>query len=307
MIRVSLIIGDNRILFPFITSTKLICQVMKECAINTLLYMFLLALSIFLSSCSHNRQAEDLPMKKKQPKEIPEVVTQEREPAEQIAEAVVREKELPPMIQIQNFSLTDKTLTFSYRLSNPFKDDIWVCYDVSVYGKQDVQHSYTIIDGETVWIKLRCNFDHFTGFENPPSVAKYIRLQTGVSCTGRIVRNLPIKNYIGLEPRKEKKEITLHRVVFEFGYFEPKWNKFFNSIAERFKKKGIKPKPRILGSYYYIDGTIVTEETLDGQSHEVMYLNDDFTPWIKNEVYAEVVITDIAIPCSVVDDDKLEH
>jgi len=253
---------------------------------NTILYKFLLACSIFLGVCCQPRHIGDSAW--------------EKEPTRQIPEVPILEKEPLPMIQIQNLSLTDKTLTLDYQFSNPFDDYIWVCYDVSVYGKQDVQHSYTIIDGETVWIKLRCNFDHFTGFEDPPSVAKYIRLQTGVSCSGRIVRNLPIKNYIGLEPRKEKKEITLHRVVFEVGYFEPKWNKFFNSIAERFKKKGIKPKPRILGSYYYLDGTIVTEETLYGQLREVMYLNDDFTPWIKNEVSSKIVITNVAIPCSVV-------
>jgi hypothetical protein len=272
---------------------------------NTIFYTFLLSYFVFLGGCCRHRHIEDTAQEKEQPKDIQEVVTTDKEPPKQIPEAVASKNEPTSMIQIQNFSLTDKTLILDYRLSNPFKDDIWVCHDVSVYDKQDVQHSYTIIDGEMIWIKLRCNFDHFTGFENPPSVAKYIRLQTGESCTGRIVRNLPIKKYIGLEPRKEKKEITLHRVVFEVGYFEPRWNKFFNSIAESFKKKGIKPKPRILGSYYYLDeGPIVTQETLDGQLREVMYLNDTFTPWIKNEVSSKIVITNVAIPCFVVVDNK---
>ena len=272
---------------------------------NTIFYTFLLSCSVFLGGCCRHRHIGDMAQEKEPPKEIQEVVTTGKEPTRHIPEVPITEKEPPQMIQIQNLSLTDKTLTLDYQLSNPFDEEIWVCYDTGVYGKQDVQHAYMDIDGETVLIKLRCNFEHFTGFENPPSVAKYVRLQPGESCTGRIIRDLPIKNYIGLEPRKEKKKISSHRAILEAGYFEPKWNKFFDSIAERFKKKGIKPKPRILGSYYYLDeGPIVTEETLDGQLREVMYLNDTFTPWIKNEVSSKILIINVAIPCFVVVDNK---
>lgn len=273
------------------------------------LYIFLLVCSVLMGSCSRTKQAEDLSTEKKQLKEIQEVVIQEKEPPKQIREAMGSDKEPPPMIQIQNFSLTDKTLTFDYRLSNPFKDDIWVCYDVSVYGKQDVQHAYTIIDGETVRIRLRCNFNNFIGFKNPPSVAKYIRLQPGESCSGRIVRNLPIKDSIRKwrEIRKEHKEIILSRAIFEVGYFGSKWNKFLDSWPERFKNKPIKPELRTDGLYYYLSiSPLITEETMDSQLREVMYL-EEIDPFRRNEEFKEVVLNDVAIPCSIVDDDKLER
>jgi hypothetical protein len=262
-----------------------------------------------MGSCSRTKQAEDLLMKKEPPKEIPEVVTQEKEPAEQITEAVVKEKEPPPMIQIQNLSLTDKTLTLDYRLSNPFDDDIWVCYDTSVYNKQEVQHAATRIDGKTVRIQLRSNIERFPGFQNPYFVAKYIRLKSDEFCSGRIVRTLPAKDYVRewRESRKEHKEIDLHRVVFEVGYFGSKWNKYFNSldsISRRSMKNTNKSNIRKVGKHYYIQpGPLITEETMDGQLREVMY-RSELDPFLRNEEFAELVMTNVTIPCSVVVDDK---
>ena len=78
---------------------------------KTVLHVFLFACSIFLGGCCRARQSR---------------------------EAVAPGKEPAPMIQIQKLTLADKTLTLDYRVSNPFEDAIWVCYDTWVHGEQGV-------------------------------------------------------------------------------------------------------------------------------------------------------------------------
>jgi len=211
------------------------------------------------------------------------------------------------MIQIQNLSLADKTLTLDYRVSNPFEEAIWVCYDTWVHGEQDVQNTSTTIDGETVRIKLHFSTERDPGFSDPPAIAKYVRLRPGESHSGRIVRNLPTKDYVHewRAERKEHEEIVLHRAVFEVGYFAPKRNDLLDSLSEKFKEESTKPKPKVLGPYhiYFLpDSPLITEETLDGQLREVMYTKR--TSLVQKEESAQVLITDVNISCSVVVDDE---
>ena len=214
------------------------------------------------------------------------------------------------MIQVRNVTLTDKTLTLDYRVSNPFEEGIWVCYDTWVHGEQGLQNTATRIHGETVRIKLCFNLESVGGavFSDPLAVAKYVRLRPGESCSGRILRNLPIKDRVHQwrAERKEHKEIVLHRAVFEIGYigkFGPEWDKIIASWADKFERGGIKPKPKVDGSIYYLPvNPLITEETLDGQLREVMYLH--YKSFVDKEESAEVLITDVDISCSVVVDDE---
>ncbi len=186
-------------------------QAMEGRIMNTNFYTFLLVCSVLLGGCGHARQSpEDL----------------------------AREKKPPEMIQIQNLTLTDKTLTLDYRVSNPFEEGIWVCYDIWVHGKQDVQDVTTRIDGETVWIELSFNIEsEGTYFVDPRAIAKYVRLRPGESFSGRILLDLPIGDYSrepGERP-KEHKQIVLHRAVFEIGYLRTvglKWKKLRDSLSE---------------------------------------------------------------------------
>ncbi len=230
----------------------------------------------------------------------------------QTKEEEKEKKESAEMIQIRDLTLTDTTLTLNYRVLNPFEDSIWVCYDRCIHGEQDVQDTATRIDGEMVRIKLRFNLESVPALTDPQDIAKYVRLSPGESFSGRILRNLPIKDYLrewGAE-HKEHKEIVLHRVVFEIGYigtFEPKWNARLDSwaekMAEMMKERSIEPKPRILGSYYFLPvNPLITEEMLDGQLRKVMYLQ--YKSFVNKEKVAEVLITDADIPCSIVIDDK---
>jgi hypothetical protein len=253
---------------------------------TTILYIFLFAISVFLNGC---RPESQLPREKA-------VVDQ------------AADNEQCRMIEIQNLTVTDDALTLDYEVSNPFKDGIWVCYDTWVHGEQDVQNTSTRIDGETVWIKLRFKLESVGAFQDPPAVAKYVRLPPGESCSGRIFRNLPIKDYLRewRAEHKEHKEIVLNRVVFEIGYlrtFGPKWKRLLDSWSEKLKKESIKPKPIVSGPYYILpSGQLVTEETLDGQLREVMYLQ--YASFLEKEESAEVVVPDVNIPCSVAVDDK---
>ena len=214
------------------------------------------------------------------------------------------------MIQVRNVTLTDKTLTLDYRVSNPFEEGIWVCYDTWVHGEQGLQNTATRIHGETVRIKLCFNLESVGGavFSDPLAVAKYVRLRPVESCSGRILLDLPIRGYSreGREGRKERKQIILHRAILEVGYlrtFGPKWTKILDSRAEKLRKEGIKPKPIVDGPYYILPvDPLITEEALDGQLREVMYLH--YKSFVDKEESAEVLITDVDISCSVVVDDE---
>lgn len=246
---------------------------------KTIVCVFAFACSVLLSGCSGERQAQEPPGIEKKP---------------------------PPMVQIQNLTITDANLILDYRVSNPFDDDIRVCYDTWAYPNQAAQDAATRIEGETVWIKLRSDLDRGPDIVivDPPAVAKYVRLLPGESCSGRIHLNLPIKDRDYLREffadRKKHEEIVLHRAVFEVGYFGPKWNMVFDSSHEMLKKKSIKPKPMIMGPNYYLTfDPLITEETLDGRLREVMYMTGR-----PHQQSVEVLIADVNIPCSVIVDDK---
>jgi hypothetical protein len=217
-------------------------------------------------------------------------------------------KEPPKMLQIQNFTVTDKTLALEYKVTNPFENGIWVCYDIWVHGEQDMQDVAMRIDGETVRVKLCFNLESSGAFEDPQAVAKYVRLLPGESCSGTILEDLPVRDYLResraeREGRKERKKIVMRRVVFEVGYigtFGPKWNKILDSWAEKMKEGLIESKPKVLSGHYFLPvNPLITKETLDGQLREVMYLLD-YTSLIQKEESAEVFINDVEIPCSIV-------
>lgn len=250
---------------------------------NTIFYIFLLACSVFLDGCG-------------QPRQIPE--------------DLAREKEQPEMIQIQNLTLTDSTLTLDYRISNPFEDDIRVCHDRTVYGKQDVQHAKTRIHGKTVRIILGDNVIRGGGFPNPLPVAKYVRLAPGESYSGRVLLDLPIRDQSpelwNQRRGKERKEITLRRAVFEVDYFGPESNELFDSVSERHKMNGTMPKLTVVGPYYYLSSSpTIIEEIVDGKLREAIYVPHSSGAPRKNQGYAQVIITDIDIPCSIVVDDEI--
>jgi len=133
------------------------------------------------------------------------------------------------MIKIQNFEVTEKTLTLDYQVSNPFEYGIWACEDIDTRSKYDVE---TRIDAETVRIKLLSNLETNLAPEIG-TLAKYRRLSPGESHSERILLNLPIRNaspvYEFHEDRKKHKQVFLHRAVFEVGYFE---DKLINRISE---------------------------------------------------------------------------
>ena len=248
---------------------------------NNWLTIFSLVSSVFLGGCASIRQTP---------------------------EAVPTEEGAAPMIQIQNLRMADKTLTLHYRISNPLKGAIWVCYDTWVHGEQGVQDASTRIDGEVARIRLCYNREAIgrPAFTNPQGVGKYVRLLPGESHSGRIVQNLPIRDYARewRAERKARKEIMLRRLIFEIGYLGPKCDDYIASVFESIRRSPDKSKPVILGPYYYLAANpFITEETLDGQLREVMYI-EEYTSLIGKEESAEVLIADVDIPCSVVVDDK---
>jgi len=253
---------------------------------NSKLYTFLLACSVLFAGCSRSGQIQEHPPGEKEP---------------------------PGMVQIQDLTLTDKTLALDYSVSNRFDGDIRVCHAAWVYGNRDVQHATTRIRDNTVWIILgnvvkNSDVEKLV-IKDPPPIAKYIRLAPGESYSGRVVLDLPIRDY-SLEPaprskrpREENVDITLRRAVFEVGYFGPRLNKFFDAVSERIKEEGNEPKTIVRGKFHYLQSNpLIVEEMQDGQVREVMYVKKS---WVANtgEESAKVVLTtDAAISCSVPED-----
>ena len=255
-------------------------QAMEGRVMKAIGYTFLLACSVFLSGCRHTGE------------------TQHRTP----------EKERSDMIQIQDLTLTDKTLTFEYLVSNPFEDDIRVCHAAWVYGDLELQHAITRIRDNTVRIILGNVAREPKVFQNPRPIAKYVRLAPGESYSGRIFLDLPIRDYSlepaprSTRPREENMDIALRRTVFEIGYLGPKLNKFFAAVSDHVKMDAVDPKPTTIGPYYYLShNPAIIEETVDGKLREVVYVRG--RSWDLES--AEVVLTtDAAIPCSVPADDE---
>ncbi|TKJ38280.1 MAG: hypothetical protein CEE38_05850 [Planctomycetes bacterium B3_Pla] len=264
---------------------------------NTIFYIFLLACSVFLNGCGRSRQIpEDLAAEKESPEMI------------QIPENVAPEQEPPEMIDVQNLTVAGNILTLDYRVSNPFDDDIRVCHDRTVYGKQDVQHVKTRIHGETVRIILGDNVIRGGGFPNPLPVAKYVRLEPGEFYSGRVLLDLPIRDHSpelwNQRRGKERKEIALRRAVFEVDYFGSESNEHFDSVSERHKMKGTTPKLTVIGPHYYLSSSpTIIEEIVDGKLREAIYVPHSGAPR-KNKESAQVIITNVAIPCSVVVEDQ---
>ncbi|UCF16303.1 MAG: hypothetical protein JSW59_02365, partial [Phycisphaerales bacterium] len=91
---------------------------------NNIICKFLLACSVMLSGCSSS---------------------------ERIQEYMARKEESSEMIEIKDITVTEENLTLDYRISNPFQDDIRVCHDTWVYGKQNVQNVVSRIQEEAVY------------------------------------------------------------------------------------------------------------------------------------------------------------
>jgi len=245
---------------------------------------FLLACSILLCGCSH---------------------------PERIQENMAYDKKQLEMIEIMDISVTEDTLTLDYKVSNPFDGDIRVCHAAWVYGNREVQHAITRIRDKTVRIILGNvvkdrNVRELRVTQNPRPIAKYVRLAPGESYSGRVVLDLPIRDYSvepaprSKRPREENTDITLRRVVFEVGYFGPKWNKFFSTVSDRDKMDAVDPKPTIIGPYYYLShNPAIIEETVDGKLREVVYVRG--RSW-DLESAKVVLMADAAVPCSVPED-----
>jgi hypothetical protein len=201
------------------------------------------------------------------------------------------------VLEIENLTVTDESLTLDYEVTNPFTSNIWICKDVDDFGRYDVETR--IADG-TLQIELRGDLEA-NWYITRIVYAKYRRLSPAESHSGRILLKLPVRNgsprYDFGESGKEQKLMVLHRAVLKVGYFE----KDFRNIASEKFSKGEWPTNE--------EACIELLLQLDPgaerypSSHNIVYL-PHWWPGLSREKSAKVVVTDVDIPCSVVVDDK---
>jgi hypothetical protein len=235
---------------------------------TTYIYMFLLACFVLMNGCSWDSQAR---IDKTQ------------------------EKEGGRMIKINNITVKEETLTLDYQVVNPFTNDIWICEDIDIYGRYDVE---TRITDREIQIKLRFNLE-CNILLHQGVLAKYRRLSQGDSNSGRILLKLPITNaspvYDFSEDGKKHKRIILNQAFFEVGYFE---GNLLNILSESIEKG--KQDPNNEGLY---SEALILEEIKKAQSHDIVYL-PHLWRGLRKEKSMKVIITDVDIPCSVAIDDK---
>jgi len=204
------------------------------------------------------------------------------------------------MIQIDNLTVKEESLTLDYQVTNPFTSDIWICEDIDDYARNDVE---TRIGDGTLQIKLR--FDLESNLYVPQVVyAKYRRLSPGESHSGRILLKLPIRNnspiYNFREFGKKQKRVVLHRAVFEVGYFERDLlNIAFEKISKiRKGKPGPTKEETCLKLLLLLDPIVIKHS-----DPNIVYL-PHWWPGESMEKCAKIVVTDVDIPCSVAIGDK---
>jgi len=213
----------------------------------------------------------------------------------QVSKEQPPEKEAPSIITIEDLATTERDLTLDYRVANPFAYDIWICEDIDTKGKCDVE---TRIELETVLMKLKFKLCSNI-FRNPLAIGEYLRLAPGDSHSGRIILELPVRNaspvYVFHEDGKSRKQVMLHRLVLEVGYFEG-W--VMDEVAEGIEK--IKRDPNFRATEIE---PVIVEETQAGQLRRLLRPNHIW-PGLAWEKSAKAVMTDVNIACSVVVDDK---
>ena len=270
---------------------------------NTVARVLLLACSISFAGCRKDGQLSREQAPDTEPPSIIEtedLATTEKAPEKgelrdsQLLKEAPREG-TPGIIKVENLTVEEKTLALDYQVTNPFPYDIWICEDIDTKGRYDVE---TRIDRETVLIKLKfklnCNI-----FRDPPAIGQYLCLPPGDSHWGRVVLELPIRNASPVcefhERGKSRTQVVLQRAVLEIGYFD---GAFVDKVAEGIEKRKRDPALRKT----LIQPRIVEEEE-DGRSRRFLRPRHTW-PGILREKSAEVIITDVNIPCSVVVDDK---
>lgn len=240
---------------------------------KTIFYMFLLVFSLFLSGCRRDRKAHE-----------------DKAP----------EKEVFRMIQIHNLKVTKETLMLDYQVTNPFNYDIWICEDIDIFGELNVE---TRIDVEKLQIKCRFNLENNILLDEA-ILAKYHFLSPKECFSGKILLKLPVRNtspvYDFDEYGKKRKQVVLHKVVFEVGYFEGNLPGMLYESIEKGKRN---PDNEEL----YVEA-LYLESILKGR--ELDYSNDVFyIPhlWrgLHKEKSAKVIVNDIDIPCSVAIDEAI--
>jgi len=203
------------------------------------------------------------------------------------------------MIHIENFSVTEKTLMLDYKVSNPFEYDIWVCEDIDITGKYEVE---TRISPGTLRIKLCFNLESNVFIYNQV-FAKYRLLMPGESHSGKIHLNLPVKSaspvYVFSEIRKELKREILTRAIFEVGYLK---GEVINKTLEIMKLVRLDdPSAKKADNMPEIK-----EEIINGQSCKLI-LAPYYWQGLSEEKSAEVVITDVEIPGILLTNPPLEN
>jgi len=205
------------------------------------------------------------------------------------------ENEKPCMIHIRNFTVTEETLTLDYYVENPFAYNIWICEDIDIFGELNVE---TRINVEKLQIKCRFNLENNILLDEAV-LAKYHRLSPKDSLLGKIHLKIPVRNaspvYDFDEYWKKRKQVVLHQVVFQVGYFEGNLPDMLYESIEEGKRNP--DNEDLYVEALYLEGVLKGSEL--NCSNDIFYI-PHLWKGLRKEKSTKVIITDVDIPCSIV-------
>jgi hypothetical protein len=124
------------------------------------------------------------------------------------------------MLAVEQFVLTEESLRLDYLVTNASEHDIWVCTSRSDVAPDPRSSAETLICGETLQVRRRCNLEQHLFVNAPLFYAVYSRLTPGMSRSDTVLLRLPVRNIsLSVPPKRPVYPIVLNRVVFESGYF----------------------------------------------------------------------------------------
>ena len=123
------------------------------------------------------------------------------------------------MIKILRVEISKTNLSFDYIVENKFPYEIWICDDFNIYGSSN---PVTKVEKDAILVSKRLRLPINVLLEEEV-VARYFRLASGKTHTGRITMELPIDNYSPLFSEDDNSGKTVigecNHAILEIGYF----------------------------------------------------------------------------------------
>jgi hypothetical protein len=125
-------------------------------------------------------------------------------------------------IRTVTLKVTDKALTWRYRIVNRSKQDIWLCEDIALYGRHF--EVYLAEDRQTLMIRRRFDVSAEGNLPIMQPNGSFVRLRAGQSRTESLRLPLPVQEHtLFAQSALGPGYMLAERLVLEIGYYGTDW------------------------------------------------------------------------------------